>query len=897
MVEVSSDIINKIIKIVKDGGGEVFEQEGYINLCGVRNNVTDDTFNDSLYIYWKDVIDGTFKCVKTDDFTTKPGKKVILNENGNTNIKGAAIVKEGWHKNCWYIGIHNPNSPNGHKALRQDKNVTEPITITRDKTQFGNTGKYELRIFSDTTEVGYPYTNMHRSGDSQGNSVNGWSAGCQVFKNMSDFEEMMVMAETADSKGQKKFSYFLTNKNIFDNIGDSDEDTNVIYDYEQTQYGSNDNQYLIDNNIPQYTNNVSKLGSSGLDNIQTTREYSGYNNGVIDGNEGESNVGTTSPVSFGNEIIFGVVFPKDDNNRYINMSSDDISVIQYTEPKLNVDKLNISEKNLVTIGVMPDKISYNVPVVYINDFMIPQTYITNFCLDYSSFIPQVMVEFVDMTNELLSTNVPKPGSYIKVYIGGYGDENYYKPIRQDFVITNIIKTNKTGGEYQNRPHSRNPIKYKLNGILNVPMGYRKMSWSSSKINARQAIFNVSNIIGLGFATNFIINSDVDKMRWINTQNKSYFDFIREITQHSCYSPYTFFTSFIDQYYVLNYVECHSLLSHGGEKTDTPQMIYNCIMSEVGKNKTDIPNEDLNSGSQKVSYYFLTNSEEFKGWTNYIEEYYEINEGYSLISDGYSKFLTYSDKCGFYDIMSKNYRFFISPIDNLKRDSNKNILSLPESVEYNSYIPLNLIQTTNLAYIRSSNIYDNPAMAQSTIDLGEVDTSNTFPLYYYASVQNDFQMKNFKKCGLSVRLQNYNPSITRYSRIWVDIYDMNDNSSTQIRKDYMVDNMPESIVKDYLETRNDNIIVFKEDTDKDNAHQAYNRSLSGWYVVTDMKISYNNVKDFKGVMYKKLQTQLILNRIEYKPTFHSEYEMARQAIDKYKIDNVSENIMCSGDTIQ
>ena len=30
MISVSSDVIDKIIKIVKDGGGEVFEKEGYI---------------------------------------------------------------------------------------------------------------------------------------------------------------------------------------------------------------------------------------------------------------------------------------------------------------------------------------------------------------------------------------------------------------------------------------------------------------------------------------------------------------------------------------------------------------------------------------------------------------------------------------------------------------------------------------------------------------------------------------------------------------------------------------------------------------------------------------------------------------------------------------------------
>jgi uncharacterized protein (UPF0147 family) len=311
-------------------------------------------------------------------------------------------------------------------------------------------------------------------------------------------------------------------------------------------------------------------------------------------------------------------------------------------------------------------------------------------------------------------------------------------------------------------------------------------------------------------------------------------------------------------------------------------------------QSDQYKDGLDREDQKLSYYFLTNSAEFKGWTNYIEEYYELNDGYSIVSDGYSKVLTYSDKCGFANLMSKNYQFLLTPIDNMKRDSNKNIMSLPEKITKDTYIPLNLRQTTNPAYINTQNLYDNPTVAESRIDLGEVDTSNNYPLYFYASTQNDFQMKNLKKCGLSVRLQNYNPSITRYSRIWIDIYDMNRNSITQIRKDSNIDNMPDSKAKDYLKIKSENIISFNDETGNDTDTQVYNRSLSGWYIVTDMKISYNTVKDFKGNINKKLQTQLILNRIEYKPGFHSDYEMARKAIEKYKNDNTPDNIMRGGD---
>jgi hypothetical protein len=112
----------------------------------------------------------------------------------------------------------------------------------------------------------------------------------------------------------------------------------------------------------------------------------------------------------------------------------------------------------------------------------------------------------------------------------------------------------------------------------------------------------------------------------------------------------------------------------------------------------------------------------------------------------------------------------------------------------------------------------------------------------------------------------------------------------------VDDMPESTYKEEMKEKNDNIISFKEEQENDNEIQVYNRSLSGWYVVTDMKITYNTTKDHKGNPSKNLQTQLVLNRIDYRPSFKSEYEIARKAMDKYKSDNISGNIMCSGDSM-
>ena len=171
--------------------------------------------------------------------------------------------------------------------------------------------------------------------------------------------------------------------------------------------------------------------------------------------------------------------------------------------------------------------------------------------------------------------------------------------------------------------------------------------------------------------------------------------------------------------------------------------------------------------------------------------------------------------------------------------------------------------------------------ESFISVGEKDTTNTFKHYYFAKQQNDYQMRCMKKCGLHVRLQNYNPSITKFSRIWVDIFDKNPTSQMKIKPSQIVDSWSDRY-KEMLKEKNDDILFFEDEMGdrKDPTKGVFNRALSGWYVVTEMKIVYNRKR-------QTLQTELILNRIEYKPNLKSEYDLARRAInEKYRYDNTA-----------
>lgn len=601
--------------------------------------------------------------------------------------------------------------------------------------------------------------------------------------------------------------------------------------------------------------------------------------------------------------LFTSVGGVDDNNRYVNMSTRDLTSVQLFEPTLSVMEMVVSDVEKTAAQDIPERIAYRLPLIFINEQMVSQKHITEFVLDYSGFAPRVIVELMDFENKLLSTNSIRDGSIIKVYVGGNGDELYYKPIRQDFMITDIQKIN---GGNQNKGDW---MTYRLTGSLNVPMGYRKESWSNNKVTSLQEMCNLAVYCGLGFSTNFTYDT-CDVMKWENTLGTTYFEFMQWIAEHACYSPNTFFTTFIDQYYVLNFVEVHSLLSHGGDKKDTPAIIYSNFQQarEPKSDKVDGKNQKTedqieitkgdtptNNTEQRVTYYFLSNHSLYKGWTNYIESWNEISEGFSSMNEGYKKHVTYSDYSA--EGMGKNCEFIICPIDNLKRDSEtQEIESLPAEVSQESYIPINLLQMNKTEYQdQNLNSVDKMSEVESYEHFGQVDTINMFKMFYYAEAQNNYQMSCLKKCGLRVTLQNYNPSIIKFSRIWVDLYDMNSFSYKEIKKEKGVNYRDD---KNYFhklkKSRNDNIINYddeglnpKRKTSEKNKNTNnplgnYNRSLSGWYVITEVKYIYDSYE-------KNIKTYLTLNRIEHKPQFVSEYTIAKNAVEFYKEDNKITNI--------
>jgi hypothetical protein len=165
-----------------------------INIFGIRyeQNQKNDIWNDILGIW-------TYNNCYCWDGTTDPGKHAT-----ETKDIGAAHLCLGFHKEIWQIGIHKKSNPNfAHTALVQTGNK---VKIWRDK----NKNYINDDNFADEDYFGI---NFHRASKYQDVlTIGNYSAGCQVTRNIKDFEfAITLITNTQQYKNNNnfKFSYML----------------------------------------------------------------------------------------------------------------------------------------------------------------------------------------------------------------------------------------------------------------------------------------------------------------------------------------------------------------------------------------------------------------------------------------------------------------------------------------------------------------------------------------------------------------------------------------------------------------------------------------------------------------------------------------------------------------
>jgi len=193
--------VRKLIDVMKRKGYVVFEDERKdynLNIVGVRSeNKTPGKFDDTLYVFWK------FKgkwTLHSYSITTDPGQYYLKHP---MNVNGTVILKPGQYRGMWKIGLHKGK----YKALVQAR----PVTVIRDRN------KDDILDFDSPNEqTGMFGINLHHASSyGVSENVGRWSAGCQVFADIEEFNEMMDLAERAKANWGNSFSYTLLEQKDF----------------------------------------------------------------------------------------------------------------------------------------------------------------------------------------------------------------------------------------------------------------------------------------------------------------------------------------------------------------------------------------------------------------------------------------------------------------------------------------------------------------------------------------------------------------------------------------------------------------------------------------------------------------------------------------------------------
>lgn len=181
-----------------------------LNIWGIRCDVDDtDTFNDLLLVFYKRPGEGVnpnlagkwrydFYSITTDPSTASLIKPI--------NSRGCAVLVEGQFRSAFKLGKHKGD----YDALVQAK----PLPLYRIKSFNGNLNKAitECPIKDEIAGI-----NIHRASKWKISRMIGlYSAGCQVFESVRDYEDkFMPLIKAAAEKYGNMFTYTLVNINDF----------------------------------------------------------------------------------------------------------------------------------------------------------------------------------------------------------------------------------------------------------------------------------------------------------------------------------------------------------------------------------------------------------------------------------------------------------------------------------------------------------------------------------------------------------------------------------------------------------------------------------------------------------------------------------------------------------
>jgi hypothetical protein len=349
------------------------------------------------------------------------------------------------------------------------------------------------------------------------------------------------------------------------------------------------------------------------------------------------------------------------------------------------------------------------PVVQVLTKVFTGDEIESFSIDVGRGLPTCLVRLFIMDKSIYSRSYPKDGDVMSVFIRSKDD--VFKPIRNDYLITGVTISNDETA-YESAYESMT-----ITGELYVP-GYQAVKCFSKKETSYKALMQVATDLKLGFASNEVDTDD--EQSWICAFDRTV-DFITDVTNSAWKDENSFFHSFVDVYYYLNFVNVEPLFS---EDTEIEDSLMNDLISN------DYGNDNVQA--KQLGKTVISNWEDHSSTPFFIKKYKLFNNAAGVnLANGYKRYISY------YDALLKEPQFlFVDPKTTDGAEKDKMLLKgRPNENVYIEQIQRNWFG----------------------VQYGE-GGENCHEKYNIAKVQNYQNLVHLEKMGVEVVLQSLNPNL-------------------------------------------------------------------------------------------------------------------------------------------
>ncbi len=366
------------------------------------------------------------------------------------------------------------------------------------------------------------------------------------------------------------------------------------------------------------------------------------------------------------------------------------------------------------------------PMIEINGYRFDISEIFFFEIESKEFLPTISIELKLATELFMAGRLPMDGDIVSVYIRSFDDA--YKPIRNDYLITNVYVDENSGDETS---------KLHISGVLNLKDIWikRNKSFRGTSVAILQQI---AEELQLGYATNFT-ETTVDEMVWICDWS-NYKDFVQHVSKHAWLNEDSFFKIFVDIYYNFNFIEVNRQLDNTKEFDEAVSIMNNYLLREHNPENMDVALPRIKGD------LILSNHVAIDGLNIFVKSTEMINNSSSVsYNAGYTR------KVYYYDHLLRTIEdvnvIDTNPLSTVGTEDNKIRLRGKIDEKYHE---------THIERRWSGIQYSNP--------IGNVHQKFNLSVH-----QNDVNNIELEKLKIESNLQWWNPAILRGSRVPMIIF--------------------------------------------------------------------------------------------------------------------------------